>query len=237
MQNAPSILAVVPARGGSKGLPRKNIAPLAGKPLIAHSIDAAKSARTAMRVMVSTEDAEIATVSAQFGAEIAERPQHLAEDHVRSADVLLDLLSRLAAEEGYRPDLLLLLQPTSPLRRSEHIDAALAQFVPLWRQGKAQSLTSVCEVDHHPMKSLVIDKAEMLAPMFEREMLERPRQSLPRAYRPNGAIYINDVARFIAEERFFTEPSAPYVMSSDASVDIDAALDLTIAEALLRARG
>ena len=119
-------LAIIPARGGSKGIPRKNVLPLAGKPLIAHNILAARAASRVSRVVVSTDDAEIAAVAKDYGAEVVMRPDALAGDVSRSEDALLHVLDTLEQEEDYRPDMIAFLQCTSPLTAPEDIDGTLA---------------------------------------------------------------------------------------------------------------
>ena len=138
------VLAVIPARGGSKGLPRKNILPLAGKPLIAHTIEAARGSARVKKVMVSTDDPEIARVSASFGAQVIRRPGELATNTASSVDVLLHLLGTLEEPE---PETLLLLQATSPLRNSADIDAALDLF----DRGACDAVVSVCETPPFPI--------------------------------------------------------------------------------------
>ncbi len=226
-------LALIPARGGSKGLPRKNVAPLGGKPLIVHSIEAARAAARVDRVAVSTEDQEIAAVALAAGAEVIERPPALATDAARSADVALHALE--AAGSG-GADLLVLLQPTSPLRSAAEIDACLARFDAARAEGRAASTLSVAAVEHHPYKCFRLKADGALDPLFGVEASETPRQLLPEVVRPNGAIYALPADVFRQERRFFVPPVLPYLMDAAASVDIDTAWDLAFAELTL-ARG
>src|SRR5687768_3079222 len=139
------ILGVIPARGGSKGIRRKNLAPLGGRPLIAHTCDAARGSRALTRVIVSTDDDEVAGEALKLGIEVPFlRPQALAGDDTPMIDVLVDLLSTLASRESYRPDAVVLLQPTSPFRRAGHIDAAVDAFL----ASGADSIVSVVPVPH-----------------------------------------------------------------------------------------
>lgn len=132
------ILAIIPARGGSKRLPGKNIKPLLGKPLIAYTIQAAQGSRLLDKIVVSTEDSAIAAISKEFGAEIIERPEELAQDDSKSIDVVLHTLDYLA-RKNYIPDVCVFLQPTSPLRDSQDIDAAIEMFL----KNKAATAISV----------------------------------------------------------------------------------------------
>ena len=148
-------LAIIPARGGSKGVPRKNVRALAGKPLIAWTIEAALAASGLDRVIVSTEDAEIAAISREFGADVPFlRPAELAGDATTTLAVLQDLLARLETDEGYRPDAVMTLQPTSPLRTPDHINDAIALFE---ADPEADALVSCIQVPHifHPERSRV----------------------------------------------------------------------------------
>ena len=139
------ILGVIPARGGSKGIRRKNLALLGGRPLIAHTCDAARGSRALARVIVSTDDDEIAAEALRLGVEVPFlRPRTLAGDDTPMIDVLVDLLSTLAGRESYRPDAVALLQPTSPFRRAAHVDAAVDVF----RASGADSVVSVVSVPH-----------------------------------------------------------------------------------------
>ena len=134
------VLAIIPARGGSKGIPRKNIRELAGKPLIAYTIEAALSSRVIDKVVVSTEDREIAALVREYGIEVINRPQELATDTAATEPVLEHAIQFLEKQENYRPDIIVLLQATSPLRQSRHIQEAMGEFL----NSNCDSLLSVC---------------------------------------------------------------------------------------------
>lgn len=219
------VLAVIPARGGSKGLPGKNILPLAGKPLIAHTIEAARGSARVKKVMVSTDDPEIARVSAACGAQVIRRPAELATDTASSVDVLLHLLRTLEEPE---PETLLLLQATSPLRNSSDIDAALDIF----DRGGCDAVVSVCEPRHSPYWSFVLNNG-LMVPLFDHSLLEKRRQDLPRVYRPNGAIYIVKSNILRKRKDLLFGRVVPYLMPPERSVDIDTSLDLDMAELLI----
>lgn len=220
------MIGIITARGGSKGIVQKNIAPLAGRPLITHTLQAAIDADAFTRIIVSTDCAAIAAVCQNDSVEIVQRPADLATDTASSFDVVAHVLSvcQIPASEDF-----LLLQPTSPLRTAEHIRAAIECY----QQQGATSLVSVCTAAHPPHKCLVkVD--EGFQPLFDWAHLSMPRQQLPAAYQVNGAIYICQSAAFLQARSFFTDHLAIYEMDALSSVDIDAPLDLAYAEFLLQ---
>lgn len=215
---------MITARGGSKKLPRKNILPLGGKPLIAHTIIAARNAACVEAVYVTTDDAEIAAVSRRFGADVIKRPADLATDATRSEDVLRHAVETLIAS-GQRFEHVILLQPTSPLRAAQHIDECWR----LWRASGTRSAVSVTEAVHHPYKDYVV-KDGLIRPLFSADVLHQPRQEYPRVVRQTGAIYMMSVRDFLDRKTIFIEPVMPYFMSAEESVDIDTRHDLVLAE-------
>ena len=220
-------VAVIPARGGSKGLPGKNLRELAGRPLIAHTIAAALESAAFARVVVSSEDPAILEAARRHGAETLERPPELASDTASSLDVLSHALHELAAEaEQYA-----LLQPTSPLRNATHILEAIEAMS---RRGAA-SLLSVTQHRHPPHKSLVLGADGQAQPLFDWADLTRPRQLLPKTYYPNGAIYLGGAERYLKDQNLFAAPLALYEMSEEASIDIDVEGDLERAARVLAA--
>ncbi len=222
-------VAIITARGGSKGLPRKNLLPLAGKPLISHTIEAALSCGSVGGVFVSTEDKEIADTAVRSGARVIPRPNELAADNTTSRDVVLHALDWLGAERE-PAESFVLLQPTSPLRTAKHLDACIKAFF----AGTYGCAISVCEAEHHPARFLTIDSRGFLAAFAAEEDLNKPRQQLAPAYRQNGAIYLMRSDDFRTKATgFFLAPAMPFVMSQRDSVDIDSALDFKIAEMLL----
>lgn len=224
----PEVVAIITARGGSKGLPRKNVLPLAGKPLIAHTILAAKDCSLISRCIVSTEDPEIKQVSLDYGAEVIDRPAELATDLALSADVVRHVLDALTGE-GRLPDYFLLLQPTSPLRTGAHVTQCLQAFL----ASAAACTVSVTETEHHPYKGFTLDN-HFLHPLFGAHYLDQPRQRLPAVYRQNGAIYAMKSRTFLERRSFFVEPALPYIMANRDSIDIDTGFDLQVAELRLK---
>ncbi|HWR27323.1 MAG TPA: acylneuraminate cytidylyltransferase family protein, partial [Candidatus Thermoplasmatota archaeon] len=176
------ILAIIPARSGSKRIPKKNIKMLYGKPLLAYTIDSVKNSCHVTRFVVSTEDNEIAKISQSYGAEVIIRPPELARDESPTEDVIINVLEQLKNKEQYSPDIIILLQPTSPLRTTDDIDGAIKTFL----ASSGDSLISVTEYGHTPYWAFRIEKG-FLKQEFTLGPLKRS-QDLPTLYRPNGAI-------------------------------------------------
>ncbi len=227
-----NVYAMIPARGGSRGIPRKNLAPLASRPLIAHTIEAARASRRVDRVMVSTEDDEIAEVAQQWGAEVPfRRPESLAKDTASGSDVSRHWLEWLDAE-GDRPWAVVHLQATSPLRTADDIDAAIE----LLERSSCDCVASVCPVGEHPtyMYRLVDDRAE---PFLDADALPAHRQRAEPLYRLNGAVFATRFAAALAAGQFHLTPFAVQIMPAERSIDIDTPLDLALAETILAQTG
>jgi len=217
---APEVLALIPARGGSKGVPRKNLAPVAGKPLLAWTLDAARAAETVTRVVVSTDDDEIA--AAADDAEVLRRPPELAADGTPMLPVIRHAL------DAYPCDVLVLLQPTSPLRRAEHVDAC----VRLLSDSGADAVVSVVEVPHrYEPASLMQVRGDRLLARSE----PATRQEKPTLYARNGPAVLALRAATLGDELYGDDVRA-YVMDERDSLDVDTPFDLELAELLLRAR-
>lgn len=221
------VAGIIPARGGSKGVPRKNIRLLGGQPLIAHTIRAALQSRLLDIVAVSTEDSEIAEVAAACGARVIHRPPSLATDTVQNTDVVRHALEVLGDEVSH----VALLQPTSPLRRATDIDACLSLLL----QGAARSVMSVTPVEHHPGKAVLLSDDGEARPFTSEADMEARRQDLPAVYRQNGAVYALRRGDFLALNRFIVFPCKVHVMPPEISIDIDSEFDLLLAERLLTA--
>jgi CMP-N,N'-diacetyllegionaminic acid synthase len=225
------VAAIITARGGSKGVPKKNIRPLMGKPLVLHTIEVALKSRGINVVVVTTDDSKIREISVSAGASAIERPKELASDASSSADAVLHAIDALAMQ-GRKPDIVVLLQPTSPGRTAQHVEEALDTYM---RQNCRGSVVSVCECEHHPLKSLMVVDGNWV-PSKDWATLELPRQDLPKAYRVNGAIYIVGTGDFLAGRHFFAQPFRPYVMPVADSIDIDTEEDFAAAEVALQKR-
>ncbi len=219
------ILAIIPARGGSKGLPGKNIIKLGGKPLIAWSIEAAQHSAVFDRVIVSTDDQKIAKVAKEYGAELPWlRPAKFAEDSSSIIDALVYEINKLQVEQNYIPDLIMLLQPTAPLRTSQDIIDA----VELYCEKNASSVISVCEAQNHPYLVKKIDSEGKLLNFMEVSFPETQmnRQNLPPAYTLNGSIYLFRRDLFLKDKTLYGNPTYPYIMPQSRSYDIDTKEDL-----------
>jgi CMP-N-acetylneuraminic acid synthetase len=226
----PGVLGVIAARGGSKGLPRKNLLPLGGKPLIAHTIEAALGCRALTRTVVSSEDAEILEAARAAGCPAPfVRPGELAGDRSSTVDVVLHALDWLAAHEGMAPGVAVLLPATAPLRRAEHIAGAIEALL---ADPGADAVVAVTEPDYPPYWMLAAE-AGRLRWLFPEGAAVDHRQDLPRAYRPNGSIYAVRTEVLREQRTFYPRATAPYVMPREASVNIDSELDFRLAELLL----
>lgn len=229
-----AILAIIPARGGSKALPRKNIAPFCGKPLIAWTIRAAQQSSGVSRVVVTTDDREIAEVAARHGADVPfMRPAELASDTAPGNAAVFHALQWLDEHEHYRAGIVVLLQPTSPLRTGVDIDAALH----LLEERAADSVVSVTPVDHHPQWMKTIDASGWLRNFLDQPPSAVVRQQLPPVYRLNGAIYAARVDALRRAGDWYTPRTAAYVMPAERSVDIDSPWDFKLAELIRGAQG
>ena len=221
------IIALIPARGDSKGLPRKNIRLLGEHPLISYTITAALKCSEISSVIVSTEDSEIKELSIQWGAKVVDRPTELAEDDTGSELVVVHALDDLK-DRGYDFDILLLLQPTSPLRNEKHI----SESINIYCNSGAGALISVCEAEHTPFKFFNINDA-YLKPLFSESMLFKPRDLLPKTCRQNGAIYIISVREFKKNRSFLLKNTISYFMDTYSSIDIDNEYDFDMAELII----
>jgi N-acylneuraminate cytidylyltransferase len=222
-------LAIIPARGGSKGIPRKNIRPLAGKPLIAYNIEQARRSRYIDRLVVSTDDVEIAAVARGYGAEVVWRPAEISGDTASSESALLHGLESLEQAEGYRPDLLVFLQCTSPLTLAEDIDGTVQALL----DQDADSALAVI-----PFHYFLWRQAGDDAVGINHDKHHRPlRQEREPQYLETGAVYVMRVKGFLqARHRFFGK-TALYVMPAERRLEIDDPVDFQIAEVLMRQQG
>jgi len=225
MHNDKTFLAIIPARGGSKRLPNKNILPLAGKPLLAWSIEAALNSEYIDKVIVSSDDKEILNVSKEWAVETIERPKVLATDDAKTVDVVLDIIYKL--NNAY--DYIVLLQPTSPLRKEKHIDEAIE----LLFKKNADAIVSVCEAEYSPLWCNILPENGDMSGFLKEEIKNKRSQDLPKYYRINGAIYICKRAKLLAEKTFFIKKRIyAYIMDWYASIDIDNEFDFKIVNCL-----
>lgn len=226
--SATETIAFIPARGGSISIPRKNLAPLLGVPLLEYTIRAAVESKAFSQILVSSDDLEIREFAERLGCQIHERPARLATEKSRVIEAVLDAFGHLPIDTESQ---VCVLQPTSPLRRSEHITEALELFSSV----APPAVVSVVECEHHPQKTLLLKNGRLLA-LHSHRHLEASRQDLPRAFRPNGAIYLLTVQTARRTQSLIPEDSLPLFMSRDDSADIDSHADLLYAEQSLLAR-
>ncbi|NTW01440.1 MAG: acylneuraminate cytidylyltransferase [Oscillochloris sp.] len=223
------ILAIIPARGGSKGLPRKNIRPLAGKPLIAHMIEQACAARLVSRVVVSTDDLEIAAVSQQYGAEVIWRPVAISGDTASSEAALIDALDQLERAEGYAPELIVFLQCTSPLTRAEDIDGTVRALL------DAQADTALAVTPFHYFLWQMDAQGQAVGINHDKRVRLMRQQRTPQ-YRETGAVYVMRTAGFRQFSHRFFGATAMYRMPTERCHEIDDIADFAVAEALFEAQ-
>lgn len=223
------ILIVIPARGGSKRLPRKNVLPLAGKPLICWTIEAALETKLNVRILVTSDDEEILAIARQYQSEgvIAyQRPDELATDTASTADVLIDAIKAEQAA-GHDPKTLVLLQPTSPLRTAEDVLAALE----VYRDGGCEdTVVTVCEVDHPTAWVGTIGEGSRLEGI---DLSGKRSQDYRKEYRLNGAVYVARVDSVLSSGGLFTDSVCASVMPRVRSLDVDENVDFRICESLI----
>lgn len=228
------ILAIIPARSDSKSVPRKNIRELGGKPLIAYTIEEAKNSRYIDRVIVSTEDQEIAEVSKEYGAEVPFlRPKELAKDDSSSLSVILHAINYLEEKENYFADIIVFLQPTSPFRKTSHIDEGIEKI------GNCDAVIGISEVKEHPYFTME-KKGDTLEPFIKIDNRPLRRQDLPELYYENASL-------FVAKREYYNHAKDPdpvvpvfkgrvkgVFMDEISSIDINSILDFMVAEEVLK---
>jgi N-acylneuraminate cytidylyltransferase/CMP-N,N'-diacetyllegionaminic acid synthase len=228
MADCNRILVVIPARAGSRRLPRKNVLPLAGKPMICWTIEAAIKANVSDRIVVTSDDPEVLRLLTQYPESVVgvNRPAELASDSASTLDVVRDVITR-ERDAGYGPDAVVLLQPTSPLRQSQDIRNAVETY----GRGNGESVVSVCEVDHP------LAWCGQVAPDGSLQGLNldmgRRSQDCPADYRLNGAVYVVGLHTIEKQSSLFSESLLAYIMPRARSVDVDEELDFELSRAIL----
>jgi CMP-N,N'-diacetyllegionaminic acid synthase len=225
--NPAAVLSLIPARGGSKGLPGKNIRPFLGKPLITHTIEAVRDSGVACRIVVSTDNAEIERISVESGAEVPFfRPAVLANDTAPVLAAALHALDWFEKNDEWKPEWLLLLQPTSPLRTADDILRAFD----LIRLPNTDAVVAVSETKSHPFWAKTLDSSGHLQPFIEDQKTPARRQELPPAYALNGLLYLVRVSALRNEQAFCPVKARPLIIPSIRAFDIDSEEDFLIAE-------
>lgn len=229
MKNNKKILAIIPAREGSKGIKDKNIANLNGKPLISYSIKEGLKSKYIDKVVVTTDGEEIAKVAKENGAEVPFlRPKHLAEDTSKTIDCMIHCIDELK-KQGEEYDYVVLLQPTQPLRQAWHIDEAIELII----KKDEEALVSVSKAKEHPILMRMIDENGHAINLLEGSSTKR-RQDFQDFYKVNGAIYINKINEDFNNETSLNDNKLVYIMDEKYDVDIDELIDLEIAELTMK---
>lgn len=230
------VLAVIPARGGSKGVPRKNIKLLGGKPLIYHMLSAALKSKMIGYVAISSEDDEILDIANKYGGKskkfiLIKRPKHLAKDNTLAQPVLKHAVGEIESNKGYKFDYIVMLQATTPFVTSSDIDNAIKKII----ETKADSIVSVYQInDTHPVKikKIINDRLYQYSPNLKETIFRR--QDLPPAYKRNGGIYISRRDVVMKDGLIWGKVCRPYIMPPERSVDINNYVDFYLAEAMLK---
>lgn len=222
----PTYIALIPARGGSKGIKNKNLQTVGGVSLVARAIIAAKKIDKISKIIVSTDSQEIAYEAVKYGAEVHHRSQKTASDTAKTIEVIDELVQDLSLNNAA----CVLLQPTSPLRDSDHILQTIEMFE---KNGCKGSAVSVTPSEHHPYKMVVMNDDGSYQGVRYWSDLESPRQALPQAFRINGAVYVKHFSDLLTDRSFFSEPQAFLVMDEKSSIDIDNLTDLVLANQYL----
>ena len=224
MINKNKFLSIIPARIGSKGIPKKNIFPFNKKPLIEWTIKASLNSKYVDKTIVSSDSNEILNLDSNLNFCKHKRSKKLSNDLARPEDVVLNILNEDTSLKNY--EYIILLQPTSPLRTASHIDKACAKII----KNKTDSLMTVKEISNEVLKTFIDDGKNGLRAGFDKEFPFMPRQKLPKAYMPNGAIYIVKTKSFTKNKFFMSKQNSFMIMDDNSSIDIDSLLDIRHAE-------
>ncbi len=222
-------IAVIPARGGSKGIKDKNLKLLGGVSLLARTIQSAKAVSSINRVIVSTDSAKIMEEALIHNAEVHERRELTSSDSAKTVEVIKDIYSDMNLSD----EVCILLQPTSPLRQVSDIEACITEYE---SDASISSVVSVTLCEHHPYKVVVEDDNGEMTAIRHMSDLEAPRQKLPKALRINGAIYVTSFENIIKSDSFFCQPTRFVEMGEDESIDIDTYADLDKANLIIKGK-
>ena len=222
-------IAIIPARAGSKGLPGKNTALIEGKSLVQLAIESALSIPEITRVVVTSDDVSVQKIALDLGAEVVVRPAELAQDNSPIESAILHALAEIHLDTT-PTDVLIVIQPTSPLRDKQLLATSISSFI---KNGSQGSLFGVVEVQHHPAKMLVVN-GEFVVPFTKVADLSAPRQQLDRVVRQSGSIYITNLQHFLSLGILFINPVRWVAVSGAEAIDIDTAQDLALAQEIAR---
>jgi CMP-N,N'-diacetyllegionaminic acid synthase len=227
------VLGIVTARGGSKGIPRKNLVPLLGKPLLAYTAEAAQAATRLARVVLSTDDSEIAMFGKSLGIDVPFlRPPELAKDNTPTIPVLQDVVRRLEAD-GEHYDAVFLLQPTNPLRTAADIDGAIAL---LEETGADSVISFVDSGERHPARMKQIEDGRVIDPPFAEQFEGQPRQLLPKFYLREGSVYLTRMDVLMSQHSLKGKDCRAWIIPEERAWNIDTPFDLFIVEQMIKAR-
>lgn len=225
-----NVLAIIPARGGSKRIPNKNIINLCGKPLIKYTIDAAKKSKYINKIVVSTDDKKIKKVSNSLKVEVIERPKELSGDKTPMTPVLNHVVEYLEQKENYKADIVVLLQPTSPLRNSNDIDNTIKVLL---NKKDVESAQTYCKITQHPGLMARLDKNNKPTPLNKKDSLKRT-QDMPKFYIKNGAVFVVRYNVLKNKKTLYGKNHEAFIMPVERSIDIDEEIDLEIAKVLIK---
>jgi CMP-N,N'-diacetyllegionaminic acid synthase len=233
MIDGKSILAIIPARGGSKGLPRKNILPLGGKPLIAWTIDAAKDSEYIDELILSSDDDEIISIAKKYGCNVPfKRPKRFATDESNTIDVLVHSI-QFFKNRSIGFDYLVLLEPTSPLRKTIDIDSAIKLLNQ--NRSKADSIVGVSKVeDTHPVFDVRVNNEGLISPFIGDSFKVIRRQDIEDLYYFEGSVYVSDIQVLLEEKSFYHERTMPFIIPRWKALEIDEMIDMITAEAIIQ---
>ena len=220
-----SFIAIVPARGGSKRLPGKNLLLLGGKPLLQWTLEAASASKYLDEIIVSSDDPEILSVATENGVSAQLRPNELSSDTAGTVDTVLYALSKYAEDFDY----VVLLQPTSPLRNVDDIDFSIEKII----ERAVASVTTVVEAEHNPLWTIRLPRNHSLAELADAAAVNKRSQDLPKFFRLNGAVYVVEVSALSKHKRFIQSDGIAQIMPAKRSIDIDTEFDFRVAEAML----
>ena len=218
------VLGLIPARGGSKGIPNKNMTNLFGHPMIYYTILASKNSKFIDETIVSSNNKKILQFALSNNVNALKRPEIFSKDNSSASDVVKHFSKKISTNYNIKNIIICYLQPTSPIRNSKHIDKAFNSLL----NRKKDTLVSVSKSTEIPYKMFKIDKNDNLKALFQEEMTNMRRQDLPLTYLANGAIYIFPLTTFLIQQKFPSNNSVPFIMSKNDSIDIDDISDLKL---------
>lgn len=231
MIDGKKVLGIILARGGSKGLPGKNKKPLLGKPLIVWTIEQAKNSKYMDKILVSSDDEEILEISRSYFIDVIKRPEELARDESPSSDAVLHAIQILEKNNEYY-DIIVLLEPTSPLRKKNDIDNALEKFVNFYEEADSMVSVGMVHLENPYVSKIMV--GNFLKPLIQSDIELYQRQLYPEVYFPNGVLYISKTESFKVYKTFYTDKTLPYLTERWQNFEIDDLYDFICVEAIIK---